>query len=473
MKVSSEQRPSREAVLTVELEPGEAEPYLERAYKQVVGKLNIPGFRKGKAPRRIVEQLYGRDYLANQALDFMLPELTGRAMEQESVEPADLPSISLDTLELDPVKYTATVPLRPKVDLGAYRKVRIPKERVRVGKTQIDQALEDLANAAAPWEPVDGPPAYGDLLNITAYGAYFSEEHGHEHNLIASDKQDYLVRENSRAPVPGFGDKLLELAVEQETEFEIVVPDDFENTEIAGKTARFSATLHSVKRKVPAPIDDEFAKGVGEGYDTLKALREAVKSDLEQQEAQNAEARHKEEAIGKVVDGAVVEISPLIVERETDNYLMDFQEAHRTGRMTIQYYQQYLAWAGKSQEEIREDARASAEQRLRRALVLRELVDDCGVAASDEEVDAEIERMAADSGAEANRVRDMFREQTTRDSLRRMLEERKVVDAVAAIAAGEAEADPADDDGGEPETGEPNEPQTPDEEQAKEKANDA
>ena len=251
------------------------------------------------------------------------------------------------------------------------------------------------------------------------------------------------------------------------------MPDDFENTEVAGKTARFSATVHSVKRKVPAPIDDELAKGVGEGYDTLKALRQAVKDDLEQQEAQNAEARHKEEAIAKVIDGAVVEVSPLIVDRETDRYLMDFQEAHRTGRMTIQYYQQYLAWAGKPQEEIREDARACAEQRLRRALVLRELVDDCGVAVSDEEVDAEIERMAADSGADAKRVRDMFREQATRDSLRRMLEERKVVDAVAALAAGEAEADPTDDDGGEPDIGEPNEPQTPDEEQAKEKANDA
>ncbi|MDE2766358.1 MAG: trigger factor [Chloroflexota bacterium] len=473
MKVSTEQRPSREAVLTVELEPGEAEPYLERAYKQVVGKLDIPGFRKGKAPRRIVEQLYGRDYLANQALDFMLPELTGRAMEQEALEPGDLPAISLDTLELDPLKYTATVPLRPQVDLGAYRNVRVPKERVRVGKAQVDQALEDLANATAPWEPVDGPPAYGDLLNITAHGAYYSEEHGHDHNLIASEKQDFIPRENSRTPVPGFGAKLLELAVEQETEFEIAVPDDFENTEVAGKTARFSVTLHSVKRKVPAPIDDEFAKGVGDGYDTLKELRAAVKGDLEQQETEHAEARHKEEAIGKVIDGAVVEVSPLIVERETDRYLMDFQEAHRTGRMTIQYYQQYLAWAGKTQEEIREDARASAEQRLRRALVLRELVEECGAAAGAEEVDAEIERMASEPGADAKRVREVFREQSTKDALRRMLEERKVVDTVAAIAAGGAEADPPNESGDEQDPAEQNDPEAPDEQQPEEKATDA
>ena len=480
MKISSEQRPSREAVLTVELEPGEAEPYLERAYKQVVGRLNIPGFRKGKAPRRIVEQLYGRDYLTNQALDFMLPELTGRAVEQESLEMGDLPSITLETL--DPVKYTATVPLTPTVNLGAYRDLRVPKERVRVGKAQIDQALEELASATAPWEPVDGSPAYGDLLNLTVHSGYFSDEHGHHHALISNEKQDYIPREHSRTPVPGFTEEILQLEVEQEAEFEIVAPDDFENTDAAGKTTRFTATLHSVKRKVPAPIDDELAKGVGEGYDSLEALREAVKEDLEKQEAQNVEARHKEEAVSKVIDGAAVEISPLIIERETDRYLMDFQEALNTGRMTIQYYQQYLAWAGKSQDEARQEARDSASQRLRRALVLRELVNDCGVAVSGEEVDAEIERIAAESSGDPKQVRDMFREPSTRDSLRRMLEERMVIDAVAAIAAGdqtEAEAPEAVDDGGEQEAVEPDDQQTPDDEQdpdeqpTQEKANDA
>ena len=470
MKVSTEQRPSREAVLTVELEPGEAEPFLERAYKQVVGKLDIPGFRKGKAPRRIVEQLYGRDYLANQALDFLLPEVTTRAMEQEALEPGDLPSVSLETMELDPIKYEATVPLQPTVDLGAFRKVRVPKERVRVGKAQIDQVLEEISVSIAPWEPIDGPPAYGDLLNLTVHGAYHSDEHGHDHSLISNDKQDYIPREHSRMPVPGFTEKILELEPERETEFEIAIPDDFENTDAAGKTARFTATLHSVKRKVPAPIDDEFAKGVGEGYDSLKALRAKVKEDLENEEARNAEARHKEEAVAKVVDGAVVEMSPLMVERETDRYLMDFQEALRTGRMTIQYYQQYLAWAGKSREEVREDARVSAEQRLRRALVLRELVEECGAAASDEEVDAEIERMAAEPGADAKRVREMFREPSTKESLRHMLEQRKATDAVAAIAAGETDDDAAEST---EETDEPHDPQTADEQQPEEKATHA
>ena len=438
MKVTSEQRPPREAVVSVELDAADVEPYLERAYKQVVSRLNIAGFRKGKAPRRIVEQMYGREYLANEALDFMLPELTTKALEQESLEMAAFPSISLE--QLDPIKYTATVPLTPVVDLGSFSKLRVPRERVRITKSQIDEVLSQIANETAPWEPVDGAPQYEDLLNLDVHGWVYHEEHEHDHDLIKSEATDHVPREGSRTPVPGFAAELLKLPMGEEASFDLEIPSDFENTEIAGQTAHFVATLHSVKRRLPVAVDDEMAKGVGEGFENIAALRDRVKQDLEAQETQNVEARHKEEALTKLIEGATMEVSPIIVDHELDHYLEDFREAMETGRMTIEHYQRYLTWAGKSQEEIRDDARPTAEEREKRGLVLQEFIKHHAIEVTEDQVKDEIEKMVSDSGPEAKQIRDMFKEQGSKESLRRVMTERKAVDAIAELALGGADA---------------------------------
>ncbi len=433
VKVTSEQRPPREAVLSVELEPEDLEPYLDRAYKQVVGRLNIHGFRKGKAPRRIVEQMYGREYLTNEALDFLLPEVTTKALEQESLEMGGFPSISLD--QLDPLKYTATVPLTPTVDLGAFKRVRVPRERVRIGKSQIDEVLARISNEAAPWEPVEGAPQFDDLLNMTVRGWTYHEEHAHDHELINSEQTDYVPRQNSRAPVPGFAEKIITLPLGAETEFAIDVPADFENAEIAGASAQFVATVHSVKRRVPMAVDDELAKGVGDGYGSLAELREKVKTDLETQEEANATERHRNEAVAKVVEGATVEVSPILINHELDHYLEDFREAMQTGRMTLEHYQRYLTWAGKSEEEIRDDARPEAEERVKRSLIMRELIAAHDIEISDKDVEAEIAKMVGDAGSEGKQISDMFKEQGAKDSLRRVLAERGTIDVIADIAA--------------------------------------
>ena len=439
MKVSSEQRPPREAVLRVELDADDIEPYLERAYKQVVSRLNIAGFRKGKAPRRIVEQMYGREYLTNEALDFMLPEVTTKALEQESLEMAAFPSISLE--QLDPVKYTATVPLTPMVDLGSFTKLRVAREPVRISKSQIDEVLTQIAKESAPWEPVDGPTQYDDLVNLDVHGWVYHEEHEHDHDLIKEEKTDYVPRDGSRVPVPGYAGALLTLPVGEEATFDIEIPSDFESPDLSGQTAHFVATLHSVKRRMPVPVDDEMAKGVGEGFDNLAALRERVKQDLKSQEEQNVEVRHKEEALTKLIDGATTEVSPLIVDHELDHYLEDFREAMRSGRMTIEHYQRYLTWAGKSQEEIRDDARPAAEERVKRGLVLQEFIKRNGIEVTEEDVDAEIEKMVSDAGSEAKQVRNMCKEQGAQESLRRVMTERKAVDAIAELALGGVDAD--------------------------------
>lgn len=440
MKLAVEQRPPREAVLSVTLDAPEIEPYLERTYKKVVGRLNVQGFRKGKAPRKVIEQLYGKQYLLNEALEEIINETTSKAVVDNALEVAGVPSVSLENLE--PLTFKATVPLTPTVDLRDYERLRVPKDRVRITKSQIDQSLEEMRQGLAPWEPVAGPVALEDLVNITVHG-WTTGDDGKRADVAKNDKVDYIPREHSRVPVPGFAERLVGLSAGTKQSFEVSIPADFDSAELAGKTVSFDVTVHEVKRKHPATLDDEFAKGVGSGFPTLAALRESLRADLAKQEEANTVARHQEETMTKVVGAALVEVSPLIIDHEMEHYIDDQAQSMRTGQMTIEQYQNYIAWSGKSAEEIRDLARPRAEERLKRALVLREVVKRHDVQATDDEVAAEIETLAQSAGTEAKQVRDHFKSAENRESLRRVAQNRKAIELLSKMAMVQVSSTPS------------------------------
>ncbi len=429
MKVTSEQRAPREALLTVTLDQSDVEPHLERAYRQAVRRLNIPGFRKGKAPRRIVEQLYGRDYLLNEALESMVNEATTKAVEDEKLELGGVPSITIE--ELDPPSFTATVPLTPTVDLGDLASVRVPKDEAKVSKAQVDGALEQLRNEVAVWEPAEGPVEQGDLANLTVVG--WVDDGGERREIVHSEAVDYVPHPGGRFPVPDFDESLIGLPQGEETTFTLEVPKDFENEDLAGKTARFEATVHSVKRKQLAKLDGEFAKGIGDGYDSMKALRGHIEADLLAREQRGADAKHQEETLLKVTEAAAIEISDLIIDHEIDHYLEDQEQEIKSGRFTIESYQQYVEWQAMTPEEVREQAKPKVADRLKRAHVLREVARAEGLEATDAEVDEEIESIADTSSGGADEVRKLFVEQERRESLRRVLVNRKAIEHLTAI----------------------------------------
>jgi trigger factor len=432
VKVTTEDRPHREVQLHIELEPADVEPYLERAHRQASQRLKIPGFRKGKVPRHVFEQLMGHDYLLQEALDLMLPDVTSQAVQEASVEMAGVPSVTIEAL--DPVTISATVPLVPRVDLGDYKAVRVARERPRITGKQVDEFLERLQMDLAPWEPTEGPVAYEDLLNISVQGWVDGEE------FVKNERVDFVPRENSRVPVPGFVEKVVGLKQDQETEFTIQVPEDYQASELAGKATNFKVTVHEIKRKVPSPLDDEFAKGVGEGFETLEALKERVRQDLLNDQERGITERHQDETLQSVLEKANLELSPLLVNHEAEHMFEDHQEATKSGRMTVEQYQRQIQWSGKSEEEIQEELRAEAETRIKRAVVLREIATLAGIEASDEDVDQEIETMAAGAGQEAEQVRKMFESEENKDSLRRSLLNRKAVEHLTEIAAQKPES---------------------------------
>jgi trigger factor len=420
VKVSSKKQAHREAVLSIQMEPDEVEPYLQRAYQRIVQRTKIPGFRPGKAPRHIVEQIYGKEHLLQEALDFLVPEVTNRAMDESELEFAGVPSVTLDQME--PVTITATVPLVPTVDLGKYLSVRVSKQKVLVTEEQVNEVLERMREEVAPWEPVNAGAALDDLLNISVQGW------ANDKQLISQERADFTPRAGAHVPAPGFAEQVVGMKAQEAKEFTIEVPEDFEHSEVAGKSCRFQVTVHIVKRKKPGKLDNEFAKGIGDGYESLKLLKDRVQEDLAKERESAIISGHRDETLNKVLEGASIELSPIIVEHELDHMLEDHQEAMKSGRMTMEHYQHYLAWAGKSEEEIREESRPQAEQRIKRALVLREVADQQKLVVTDQDVIEEIEGAASGAGENAASIREMFESEDGQDSLRRLLVNRKAID---------------------------------------------
>ncbi len=439
MKVSCTQREQREAVLNVELDNDDVEPYLDQAYRQAVRRLAIPGFRKGKAPRRIVEQMYGRGYLLNHAIDSLIQDFTFKAVEEEALDIGGAPSV--DIAEYDPPVFTATVPLRPQVDLGAYESVRVPKDDVAVEDAQVDAVVEQLRVELAVWEPAEDEVRMEDLINLTIDG-WIDEEAGEEgaepqrRDVVHSEETDYIPRPDTNYPIPGLDEALVGLPVGEQRAFDVEAPEDFANADIAGKTVHFEATIHSIKRKNLAELDDEFAKGVHDGYESLEALRDKIRADLLERASDAAQAKHQNETLDKVIEGASIEISPLIIDHEVEHYVHGLQENIKTGRVSFEDYQEYLSWQGMSDEDIHAQARPRAEERLKRAHVIRTVAESESIEATDEDVDQEVDRLASGTGDSANEVRKLFDDPERRDSIRRVILTRKTMERLSEIALG-------------------------------------
>ena len=376
--------------------------------------------------------MFGREYLINEALDNMIQDVTSKAVEQESLELGGIPSVSVE--QFDPPSFVATVPLVPTVDLGDFQSVRVEKREIEIKAEQVDGVLEQVRQEQAIWQPVKGKVELDDLIELTVNG--WLDEDGEKREIVKSENTEYIPREGTRFPVPGFDEGLIGLPQEKKSEFTVDVPDDFpENPEYAGKKATFEATIHQVKRKKLPDLDDEFAKGVGDGFETMKLLREKVTEDLREREDQAAKSIYQDEILGKIVEGATFEMSPIIINHELEHYVHDRLDEFKAGRFTsIEDYQQAIAWQAMSEEELHEDARPRVEERLKRAHVLRTIAKEQGFEPSEADIDAEIDTMATDAGDDGDQIRALFQDVDRRESLGRVLVNRKSLEFLTDIA---------------------------------------
>lgn len=426
MNITKESESATEVTLNISLDTADEEPFIGRSYRRLVSRVQIPGFRPGKAPRSIVEQHVGRTVLVQEALEFMIPETLDQVLKDENLSAFAEPQ--LEILEVEPVSFKAVVPLEPVVDLGNFRETRLEKDSVEITGDQIGEVLEQLRIESAPWEPADRAAKFGDLLNLNVTGTIVGEQ------VINDQGIDFVPELENPLPIPGFSVYLEGMTEGQEKDFSLTIPEDSPQAEFAGKECRFSVEVLSIKEKNLPELDDEFAKGVRDGYESLDALREDVEKRL-LTDGENAALRKVEqEGLQELLKTSSIQASDIVYQRELDMMREDRERAIRNQRLDMDTYLSYL---GQTQDEWQEQLRPQAEERLKTYLVLRKLAEEETLEIDEKEIDEEIETMASSSAESEESIRRVFSTDSSRESLRSSLLNRKVMGRLVEILLGE------------------------------------
>jgi trigger factor len=474
VKVTAERIPDSQVRLNIEVEPERIERSVEKAYRRLAGQVNIPGFRRGKAPRHLVERFVGKDALFQEGLEQLLNEVYREAVQEMDLHPVDQPELDLEpkASDLKPgeaLVVKATVPVRPTVELGDYHSIRVPRVEVQVGPEEVQAIVDRVQQQEAEWVPVERPVQEGDRVTLDVHGdvgTYARLYSSTGEPLVQSaggktivDEKDTVFevsKESKRFPA-GFVDQVLGMTSDQEKQFELSLPADYPDAELANLTAIFKVAIHDVKEKHVPPVDDDLAKAVG--YESLQLMRDDIQKQAQARAEDRARRVHEMSVVDQAIGISTIEIAPAMINREIDHLIEHAKEDLRAQRLDLAVY---LRIINKSEDELREQFREQAVRNVKSALLLDRIAEQEGLSATPEEVDREIELMAAASGDQADRVRQTMSSPDRREAIEYRIRERKVVALLEGIAAGgdQAEGQPTETAAAEAQAAEAAEPES-------------
>ncbi|MDP2730014.1 MAG: trigger factor [Dehalococcoidales bacterium] len=389
MKVTNEKTENRQAFLTVEMEPAEVEESMEGAYRQIVKKTKIPGFRQGKAPRAILERYIGKERLFNEALNNLLPSAYEKAINEQEIEAFAQPQI--EVAQTDPLVFKVMVPLKPVVKLGDYRQIEIAPEPVKeVTGEDIDEVIERLRHQHATWEPVDRPVEFNDLVVLDI------ESHVEDKPFINQKGAQYQVIRDQSFPLPGFSEQLANMKNNEEKKFKLQVPPDYPGNELAGKEAVFKVKLSEIKQEILPELNNNFAQEVSADFKSLASLRKRIESELKNKAEENARLNYEDRVVDAVVNLSEMDFPPILVETEISRFL------NQRFQNSSQGLDEYLSNVNKTEEEIREELRPPATEKVSRSLVLSKVAEEEKIEISPAQIDTEIKNIT--EGANSNKV---------------------------------------------------------------------
>jgi trigger factor len=430
LKVTKDKVENCQAFITIEMEPAEMEHGMEDGYRHLVTKANIPGFRKGKAPRAVVERQLGKGRLLEEAIDHLIPEAYEKACKGQAIEPYAQPSVEIT--QADPLIFKAVVPLPPTVELGEYQSIRVTPEQVDIKEENIDAVIKQLRHQHATWEPVDRALALKDLAVIDINGMV------DERPYVKKAAAQYQVLEEVITPAPGFAGQIVGMKKEEEKEFKLSFPADYPNKEVAGKEAQFKVKLHEIKEEKLPELNDDFAGQISAELKTVAALREEVAKNLKLRAEDQARMDFEEKVINAAIEKAKIEYPPVLVDMEISRII---NEQARQLQMSGRGMDEYLRSINKTPEQLGEDLRPVAVKNVTASLLLGKVADVEKVEIAETDIDNRIDNMIL--GVEEAKKADMrklFDNPQTRGSIRQSLMARKTIERLADIAKNTQEA---------------------------------
>ncbi|WP_436869190.1 trigger factor [Mammaliicoccus sciuri] len=426
MTATWEKKEGNQGLLTVTVPKEEVDKGLDKAFKKVVKQINVPGFRKGKMPRPLFEQRFGVESLYQDALDFILPEAYGNAVEEAEINPVDRPEIDVTQMEKGKeLIFEATVTVEPEVELGNYKGLSIEKQDREVTDEEFNQAIEDAVSRQAELTVKEGEIAEGDVVNINFDGYVDGEA------FEGGQAEGYDLEIGSGSFIPGFEEQLIGLKANDSKDVVVTFPEEYHAEELAGKEATFKCEVNEVKSKEIPELDDELAQELDESVSTVDEYKEKLRKDLEEAKVNQAEATEKEEAITKATDNAKVDIPEAMVNTELDRMMQEFEQRISQQGLNLELYYQF---SGQSEEELKAQMKEDAEKRVKTNLTLRAIADAENIEVSDADVEAEFAKMSEQFGLS---VEDIKATLGNNDILVNDLKIQKVIDLLVAESAGE------------------------------------
>lgn len=404
MKVTVENGENQQVTLTIEVEAAEVNKAVDQACKRLANRVSIPGFRKGKAPRMIVERHVGKDAVLQEAFDIVAPKALSKAFDEQKIDPVTRPSVDIETLEEGKdLVFKATVTPRPEVKLGDYKGLNVPKNEVSITDEDVEKQLKTFQDRQG--KLVDAPEGAevkdGDFTTLDFKGFVDGEA------FDGGEGKDYPLQIGSNSFIPGFEDQLVGAKIGEERDVNVKFPEEYHAKELAGKDATFKCTIRSIKTKELPAIDDELAKKVSK-FETLDGLKADIRKNLEENAERTAENDQKSAAIEMATNNITVDIPAVMIDNRVTAMIQEMAMRLEQQGMKLE---QYLQYAGTDIAKLREQYRETAEKNVKTDLMLEEVAKAEDIKVEAKDLDEEVAAMAAAYGATPQQVQKIIKEQ--------------------------------------------------------------
>ena len=427
---SCEKLEKSRVALTIEASAEEFEAAVNKAYLKMRGKINVPGFRVGKAPRKIIEKMYGEEVFYEEAVNIILPDAYEDAVKEQKLDVVGYPEVELESCTKDGVVFKCTVAVYPEVKLGQYKGLEAPKAEVKVAAADVNARLKEMADRNSRLVSVERAVKKGDTADIDFEGF---------DNGVAFDGgkgENFDLEIGSGSFVPGFEEQLIGMKAGEEKDIDITFPENYA-PELAGKPVVFHVKVNEVKVKEVPAVDDEFAKDVSE-FDTLKELKADIKKKMTAERTEAAQRAFEDVLMAKVAEGVEAEIPHEMVELQAERMMEQFKQQLASQGIP---FDQYLKMTNTAEADFRKQAQGPAADQVKMDLAVEAIIKAEGLEASDEDVESEMKSVAEKYGMDLDTVKKYLRPEDVKEQVIREKAVKVVADSAVAVAPAEEKAE--------------------------------